>query len=138
MTMRGHPISDRRGLAALEFALMAPMLLAMLGGVTDFGFLIASQSQLTNGIAQGARFALLNGPLVHLDAVKSFVDGVYSRSTLRPAPEVTVEVCTACPVPTGSQVYLVIRASYTYQPLMPYYSHLVSPHIAEAITVKLQ
>ncbi len=156
---------DRRGVAAVEFAIVAPVLLLMLGGVTDFGLLMSGKSQLANGVAQGVQYALLVGPSVSSATVKSIVQTGSSRSGVQPAVSVTVTgpacycvsgqpaalstsstalsptyTCTgSCPGTTTSpQAFLVIQASYTYQPLMPLYSQLASPTVAETVTVKLQ
>jgi Flp pilus assembly protein TadG len=165
MTRFASFIRDRRGVAAVEFAIVAPVLLLLLGGVTDFGLLMSGKSQLANGIAQGVQYALLAGPKVSAATVKSIVRDGSSRSGVKPAVSVTVTgpacycvsgqpaalstsstalsatyTCTgSCPVTTTSpQAFLVIKASYTYQPLMPLYSHLASPMVAETVTVKLQ
>ena len=46
-----------RGAAAVEFALVLPMLIAMLLGVWDFGRLVAANQILTNAAREGGRQA---------------------------------------------------------------------------------
>ena len=57
-------IKDRQGVAAIEFAIVAPVLLMMLAGITDFGLIRTGKSQMANGVAQGIEYALLQGPSV--------------------------------------------------------------------------
>lgn len=92
---------DRRGIAALEFALIVPVLLLLLGGIVDFGLATLGKSQLTNGVAQGVQYALLQGPSVTAANVKTIVQNGASRSGLAAAVAVTV---------TGPACYCVASA----------------------------
>lgn len=156
-------LGDRRGLAAVEFALVAPVLLALLGGVVDFGLMMSGKSQLANGIAQGVEYALLQGPGVSAATVKTVVQNGAARSGVKPAVAVTIigpacycvsgypaalttpstalspsKTCTAaCPIATPA-AYLIINARYSYQPLMPLYSYITNTAVTGAVTVKLQ
>lgn len=54
--------NDRRGVSALEFALIAPVLLTMGTGMLKFGIAISHYLMLTNAAGQGATtFALSRG-----------------------------------------------------------------------------
>ncbi|MEJ0015823.1 MAG: TadE/TadG family type IV pilus assembly protein [Acetobacteraceae bacterium] len=149
----------------MEFALVAPILLMLFGGIVDFGLVMSSKSQLANGIAQGAQFALLRGPGVTTALVKGVVQSGAARAGL--AATVTATVTgPACFCVSGQPValvnpstalsttlkcagtcpgtgvapgtYVVISASYVYQPLMPLYSRLATTTISDSITVRLQ
>jgi hypothetical protein len=157
--------ADRRGVAALEFALVAPMLLLLLGGVADFGLFFAGRSQLANGLAQGVQYALRQGPSVSTATVQNIVREGSSLAGVRLPVNVAVAgpecSCTSgfpasltrmgpvntadytCPgtCPTGSAqpgIYMQIVATYNFQPLMPLYSRLTSPVNLQAATVRLQ
>jgi len=52
---------DRRGAAAVEFALVAPVLLLMLGGLVDGAQFIVQSMQVNAAAQAGADFALRNG-----------------------------------------------------------------------------
>lgn len=158
-------IEDRGGLAAVEFAIISPILLLLLGGVIDFGLMMSGRSQLANGIAQGVQYALLKGASVSAATITNIVQTGSSRSGVKPVVSVKVTgpacycisgqpavlsanpmalsatyTCTgSCPVAgTVPYAYVVVTASYTFQPLMPFYSHLASPTVFESVTVKLQ
>ena len=163
--IRSHAlVGDHRGAAAVEFALVAPLLLLLLGGVTDCGLLIAAKSQLANGLAQGVQYALLTGPSVSGTTVQGIVRTGAANAGVRPTVSVTVTgpacyctsgspaalsgastalsgtyTCTStCPTGASQQAFMIISASFTYTALMPFYSHLASPVVSEAVTVKLQ
>ena len=48
-----------RGAAAVEFALILPVLLFLIGGVIDFGRLYSTQIQLANSARDGVRLAAM-------------------------------------------------------------------------------
>ena len=157
-------LTDRRGLAAIEFALVAPMLLLMLGGVIDFGLVTVGKSQLGNGIAQGVHYALLLGPSVTGTNVSAIVKAGVGRAGVTEAVTVTVtgpacyclqgqpvvlvtpsttmsasRTCVgSCPPNAATpSAYLVITASYVYQPLMPFYSQISTRLISKTVTVRV-
>jgi Flp pilus assembly protein TadG len=49
------------GAAAVEFALVVPILLAILFGIVTFGFLFAQNLAISNAARQGARFGAVQG-----------------------------------------------------------------------------
>lgn len=52
---------SQRGAAALEFALVAPVLIMLLLGIVDFGMLMNAQSLVANAVREGARTGALGG-----------------------------------------------------------------------------
>lgn len=157
-------IGDRRGLAAIEFAIIAPILLLLLGGMIDFGLLMSGKSQLANGIAQGVQYALQQGAGVSAATVQALVTNGVARSGVPtvvtasvtgpacyclsgpPAALVTPSTalsatftCTGtCPASAVPGAYLIITASYVYQPLMPLYSKITNTTVSDTVTVRLK
>jgi Flp pilus assembly protein TadG len=58
MTLRR---GSERGAALVEFALVLPLLLVVIAGIVDFGFLFQRYEVLTNAAREGARLASLPG-----------------------------------------------------------------------------
>ncbi len=155
--------NSRKGLAAVEFAFIAPILAMMLGGIADFGLLINGQSQLANGVAQGVQYALFKGPSLTVATLKTVVSAGAGNAGLSPSVSVSVTgpacYCTSStPVSlvtpstamTGTYtcsgtctggvtpgIYLTINATFSYVPLMPYYSTLATTTVTETTTVRL-
>jgi Flp pilus assembly protein TadG len=156
--------ADRRGVAAVEFAIIAPVLLLLLGGIADFGLVMIGRSQLANGIAQGVQYALLIGPSVSSSAVNTVVQTGAARAGITATISVQVTgpacycvsgtpaalgttstamsanyTCTnTCANSTTPSAFIIITASYTYASLMPLYSLLSNPTVSQSITVRLQ
>jgi Flp pilus assembly protein TadG len=156
---------NQRGVAAVEFAIIAPVLLMLLGGVTDFGLVQVGKSQLVNGVAQAVQYALLQGAGVSAATVKTMVQTGAIRAGLVPAVTVTVtgpacycvagkpaalvlpstplsgsNTCTGtCPSPEAAPgAFVTIASSFVYQPLMPFYSKMAATTVSETVTVRLQ
>ena len=97
-----------RGAAAVEFALLLPVLLLLVFGIIDFGRALNAQITLTQAAREGARIAALGESNV--------VSGTQAAATgLSP---VAVSV-TSCPVGAGPGVNAVVQASYTFSFITP-------------------
>jgi Flp pilus assembly protein TadG len=53
---------DRRGISAVEFALLAPVLFAFIIGLSQIGVLFNAQAGLRHAVQEGARYATLYVP----------------------------------------------------------------------------
>ena len=52
---------SRRGAAAVEFAVVAPVFFLLIFGMIEFGRMVMVQQVITNGSREGARIAVLDG-----------------------------------------------------------------------------
>jgi Flp pilus assembly protein TadG len=98
--------TSERGAVAVEFALLAPVLVMLLLGITEFGRAYNAQVTLSSAAREGVRvMAIGNSPTAARTAAKN------ASSTLKPALTdanitITPSTCT-----TGSQVTLKITYS---------------------------
>ncbi len=60
----GLSVADDRGGAAVEFAVLAPVLGIILAGAVDFGAAVYMRSQIENAVSAGANFAIVNATKV--------------------------------------------------------------------------
>jgi Flp pilus assembly protein TadG len=58
-TLLGRLSRDRRGLSAVEFALIAPVFLLIIFGMLQLGILFMANHGLRNAVAEGARHATI-------------------------------------------------------------------------------
>ena len=65
---------SEKGQAMVEFALVLPLLLALLCGIIDFGWLYYHQITLNNAAREGARYAV-----IHYDPAEDWKDAAESR-----------------------------------------------------------
>ena len=69
-------LKNEKGQAMVEFALLLPILLILLMGIIDFGWLFYNQLALNNSCREGARFAVVNTG--KQDNVQLITDKVFS------------------------------------------------------------
>lgn len=61
---RSHLIRQRRGQSLVEFTILLPVLLMMLSGLIEFGFMLNSYLDLIDAAREAARFAANDDPTV--------------------------------------------------------------------------
>lgn len=102
------PITDR-GAAAVELALVLPLLLLLVFGIVDFGRALNLQITLTQAAREGVRPAALRQPTSAVNAaVSSSTTGISA-----PAPSVAI---SACPTGPGTAT---VTVSKTFQFVTP-------------------
>jgi Flp pilus assembly protein TadG len=112
---------SERGAEMVEFALIAPLLLLIIGGIADFGFLFQSFEVTTNAAREGARVAILPGYDADADddgqpdAVVARVNQYLQTSNLLGAHTTNVATET---IDLGGAAVDVVRVTVTYtQPM---------------------
>jgi Flp pilus assembly protein TadG len=98
--------NNERGAAAVEFAILLPLLLLLVLGTIEFGRAYNAQITLTNAARDGVRvMAIANDPAGAKTAAKNAAASV---STAIPTSAVTLSTTTCS---TGAQVTLTINYS---------------------------
>ena len=110
--MRRHPPRNGTkdaGAAAVEFALMLPLLLLLVFGIIDFGRALNAQITITQAAREGARLDALNQPNVvpRTQAAAVGLSGV------------AVTVVTACPPGSGPAANADVKVSYAFTFITP-------------------
>jgi Flp pilus assembly protein TadG len=92
-------LRDERGASAVEFALIVPLLIALVVGIVEFGHAFQVQGQLSAAAREGVRtMALQNDPAAARTAVRN------ATSTFAPAvtdSQITITP-SVCPVAGGT------------------------------------
>ena len=128
---RSHSLArDNRGNAAVEFALMMPLLLLLLSGLIDFGRAFFTSMELENSARAGAQYAFVNGA----DDLGTIENVVYGASSVAPE-DLTVNATSYCGCPDGTVqpctggdcggfepgTFVSIVAQTSYIPLFPFH-----------------
>jgi Flp pilus assembly protein TadG len=105
---------EYKGAAAVEFAILLPILVIILFGIVEFGVLMFNQQVITNASREGARAGMVMSiPRVSAGAISAVVTN-YADSHLitfgTSNPTNTVVSATG----TGSGDYLTVTVNYNY------------------------
>lgn len=99
----------RRGAAAVEFALVAPLFFLLIVGMLEFGRAVMVQQILTNAAREGARAAVLDGATAN--AVRNSVTTYLSNSGIAGA---TVQITPTEPATAGFGQPVTVRVSIPF------------------------
>jgi Flp pilus assembly protein TadG len=101
--------SRDRGAAAVEFAIMLPLLLLIIFGIIDFGRALNAQVTITQAAREGARLTALNQPNVvsRTQAAATGLSGV------------GVTVAASCPAGSGPTANADVKVSYSFNFITP-------------------
>lgn len=108
--------SGQKGVAAIEFALIAPVVLVVLFGILEFGFALWRKQSLTSAVRDGARQAIVN-PIVPKDTAWVRTEVKANVAGLGLDPTLAVVDCAGCPCPNPSVAdhEIVVTVSYPTQ-----------------------
>jgi Flp pilus assembly pilin Flp len=94
MRSLGLFIGDRRGVSAVEFALVAPIFLLLLAGTIELGGMLYTRFQLNSALSAAASYTLLNGSALSESTAPSLVNNTIAivAGGLNSSVSVTVSV----------------------------------------------
>jgi len=101
-------LRDRRGQSMVEFALVLPILLLLVFGVTEFSRAWMTLNVITAAAREGCRVAVVTGP--DTDAVTSRVDEVCAAARVTPS---SVTVVGPDPADVDRRVTVTVQTSFT-------------------------
>jgi Flp pilus assembly protein TadG len=125
-TLKAHVrarLKDERGVAALEFAIVAQLLMLLLYGMLSYGFVFALDHNLSQASAEAAR-ATISQPTTSTDAQLISYAVTTARNELsftqaKTYANVTAEVIT-CPSDSSLRcIHVTITYDYSSHPLIP-------------------
>jgi Flp pilus assembly protein TadG len=125
-TLRQHTrarLKDERGVAALEFAIVSQLLLILLYGMLNYGFVFALDHNISQAAAEAAR-ATIAQPTTSTDAqlityAQNTARNVLSFSAAKTYATVTAEVINCPADATVRCIHVTISYDYANHPLIP-------------------
>jgi Flp pilus assembly protein TadG len=137
------------GNAALEMALIAPVLVLLLVGIADFGMAVYRKMQVQHAAQAGAEYAMVHG--FSSSAITSTVTAAtaFTGITASPAPAqscgcvsgttVAAATCgTNCASGTAAGTYVTVSAQGSYATIIPYPGIPSSFTLTAASVVRIQ
>ena len=112
---------SERGAEVVEMAIITPLLLLVIMGVVDFGFLFQRYSVLTNAAMEGARVGTLPGYQIPAD-VEARVQAYAASGGVNPATISVEAIPTTVPAPGGGTypaVQVTVEHEYTLDYIGP-------------------
>ncbi len=101
----------QRGASAVEFAILAPLFVALLFAIVEFGLILYTKGMLTHASREGARFGVVYGTPPRGSAeIEAVVRNYLNQSGLTNTASVTV---TGVAGASGSP--LDVKVDYTYR-----------------------
>ena len=121
--------AGEKGQALVEFALVLPVLLAILCGIIDFGWLFYNQLSVNNICREGARYAVVNTAAdFNTDPILQHIENS-ARSTYT-VNEVEIEVYYTVPSdPMNGDVVVEVKTEFSF--ITP----LLSPFLGQTRTL---
>jgi Flp pilus assembly protein TadG len=107
---------ERSGVAAVEFAVVAPIFLLFVLGIIEFGRCMMVQQVITNGAREGARIAILDGSST--SAVQTMVNSHLTVAGINNAV-ITITPDPPSSASAGSQVSVQVSTSYSNVSWLP-------------------
>lgn len=131
--LTGHTWRNQRGIAAVEFALVATVLGLLLPAATDLALAVWANQQVGNAARAGAEYAAINtaGNGYNSSAISTAATSATSRSGVTAtstnycgtdsASGVTQTCILPCSCTSGptTGTYVSVTASATYTPILP-------------------
>lgn len=123
-----------RGAAAVEFALVVPMLIALVIGVISYGYMLSFRQGISQGAAEGARAAAVAPAALSVtnrqdDAVAAVNDSLASYGVTcsgtdlvrdgQPVGNCSVSIATCANDPTTQCASVRVNYAYRSNPLIP-------------------
>jgi Flp pilus assembly protein TadG len=129
----------QRGAALIEFAIILPVMLVLLLGITEFGFLLYNKAMITNASREGARAAILfDEPRLNEADIATVVNNYCQDHliTFGSATPVTDAVPDTCP-DSGASITVTVGYQYDWLVLsiLQYATALVGSVNLSATTV---
>jgi Flp pilus assembly protein TadG len=139
---RRRAAPGERGAAAVEFALVVPLLLLILFGIISYGYMLSFRQAISQGVAEGARAAAV-APVgsdhvalatAAIDEALSGYQGITCGSTV--ACTIAVDPCATSPA------YATVTVDYDYgsrplTPALPGLGLVMPDHLVYTSTVEV-
>lgn len=133
MVWAGRHKSGERGANLVEFAILAPLLILLLFGIIEFGWLFGQYNDVRHGAREGARFAAVNAGdnAAVLDSVCSAMEGLTAGMS-------SIDVSWTDGAIVGSQSQITVTANVTSLSGLPLITTFLPNQLTSTVTFRLE
>ena len=117
-TIEWKIIKCQKGAAAVEFAIIAPLLFTLMFGIIEFSLLLYDKAVITNASREGARYGILWGPNRPTDAEIEAKVGTYTSNRLITFGTMVSPTTTISRSGTDPGDALTVTVAYNYDFLL--------------------
>jgi Flp pilus assembly protein TadG len=139
----GRMLRERDGTSAVEFAIVAPFLVALLVPIVDLGMGFYTKMQVQNAAQAGVQYAILRGwnssaiqnaetAATTLSSITALPAPTQSCNCLSGTSMTAISCSSTCPDGSTPGVYVTVNAQASYSTLVPY------PQLDSPVTLKAQ
>lgn len=120
-------ITNQRGQALVEFAIIIPMLLLIIMGIAEFGMMINSYLAIQNAAREGARAGIVGSSNTDIRNM------IVSISPSLKEKDLTIDI-TPSETNRKSGQTLTVKLTYKYNPTVP----IISGMLSKTVTLRAQ
>ena len=121
-------IKNQKGAAAVEFAIVFPLLLVLVFGIIEFSIMLYNKAMITNASREGARTGIVFAmPRVSDTVITSVIDSYCSNSLISFGDQ-NQPVVTISRSGSGAEAGDILTVSVSY-----HYDYLVLPNLIESL-----
>ena len=126
---------QRRGAAAVEFAVVAPVFVLLVFGMIEFGRMVMVQQMLTNAAREGARLGVIEGNTA--TDVETRVDNYLAAANITGAT-VTVTTLPASGSDTGDRISVTVSIPFGQVSWLPTPMYLGGESLASTAIMRAE
>lgn len=121
----------RKGVAAVEMALVAPIFIIIAMGVIEYGRAIQLKSMATTASALGARIYTETGDLTQVQTeIENYLNGTFTTLDGREVSNRIAAYTIPTPVETADNVAVTVQIDYDAEALLPRLTYVGSNTIS--------
>jgi Flp pilus assembly protein TadG len=119
LTLLHRLLSDRRGAAVVEAALVLPLVIGLSLGAIETARAVSAKAAISHAVKETARFAAVRGEASKADeATQADLEGMAVRLAALPASSVSANVSWEPNTSPGSLV--LVQMQHTFRPIAPF------------------